>query len=150
MLRKCKSDTAEELVTALREYFCIYGVPDELTSDGGPPYVAQTTKNFLETWGIRQRISTYNPHANLRAESGVKSMKRLAYRNTSDRDTQRSPAMILYARQLKDSIPCHPDKLQLRPEWLFTSELREKALAKRHLSIKTDLTAKSRPLPNSR
>ena len=68
VLRKCKSDTAEELVTALREYFVTYGVPDQLTSDGGPPYVAEVTKNFLENWGVKQRISTsYNPHANLRA-----------------------------------------------------------------------------------
>ena len=169
VIRKCRSDTAEELVTALREYFVTYGVPDQLASDGGPPYVAEVTKNFLKTWGVTQRVSTsYNPHANLRAESGVKSIKRLiedntgpggsinndslarallVYRNTPDRDTKRSPAMILYARQLKDSVPCHPDKLRLRPEWLFTADLRDRALAKRHLSIKTELTAKSRPLP---
>ena len=55
--------------------------------------------------------------------------------------------MILYAQRLKDSVPCHPDKLKLRTEWLLTSDLREKELAKRHLSIKTDLTSKSRPLP---
>ena len=47
VLRKCKSDTAEELITALREYFCTYGVPEEFTSDGGPAYIAESTKNFF-------------------------------------------------------------------------------------------------------
>ena len=63
-----------------------------------------------------------------------------------DCDTKRSPTQVLYARQLKDSLPCHPDKLKLRPEWLLTTELREKALAKRHISIHSKLLSKSKQL----
>ena len=55
-----------------------------------------------------------------------------------------SPSMILYARQMKDTIPCHPSKLQLRKEWVFTAKMREQALSKLHLSKKTELLAKSR------
>lgn len=70
----------------------------------------------------------------------------LCYRNTPDKYTQRSPAVILVARTLKDTIPCHPNKLKLRKEWIFTSNDREKALAKLHLSRHTDLSSKSKPL----
>ena len=70
----------------------------------------------------------------------------LTYRNTPDRETQRSPDQILYGRQLKDTLPCSPDKLKIRPEWILTAEMRERALAKRHLSRHTDFLSKSSPL----
>ena len=125
-----------------------------MATDGGAAYVAEGTRRFLENWGVKQRISTaYNPHANLRAETAVKSMKRLIarntgprgsldtdavavallqYRNTPDRDTGRSPAQVLFCRKLRDAVPVQPADLQLRPEWLLTCEARERALARRH------------------
>ena len=141
-IRKCKDESANELITALREFFCTFGVPTAITTDGGPTYVAAATQEFLANWGVSHRLaSAYNPHANMRSETAVKSMKRLiaakvgpggninndaiasallSYRNTPDRDTQRSPAQILFARQLNDSLPCNPEKLKLRPEWYMT------------------------------
>ena len=44
IVRKCKNETTQELVTALREYFCTYGVPQQLASDRGTNFVSQTTK----------------------------------------------------------------------------------------------------------
>ena len=112
--------------------------------------MSEATQSFLKTWGVEHRVSaSYNPHSNLRAESAVKTIKRLIvdntgplgsidnnsfaaalllYRNTPDRDTGLSPAQILYARQLKDTLPCHPDSLKLRKEWILTAESREKTL----------------------
>ena len=138
VLKQCRDDTAEELISALRDFFCTYGTPELLATDGGTVYTSSKTQAFLKTWGVRHRISTaYNPHANLRAETAVKSMKRLitentgpsgtlntdalatallTYRNTPDRDTKRSPAQVLYARKLRDAIPCPLVDLQLRKE----------------------------------
>ena len=83
VLKKCKSDTADELVTCLREYFTTYGVPEQITSDGGSAYLAETMQQFLQRWGVAHRVSSaYNPHANLRSETAVKSMKRLIANNT--------------------------------------------------------------------
>ena len=144
VVRKCKTETSAELISALREFFCTYGVPDQLATDGGSNYMAQQTQDFLKAWGVNHRVSSaYHPHSNLRAETAVKTIKRLisdnidrsgnldndsmaaallSYRNTPDRDTGRSSSMILYARQMKDTIPCHPNKLKLRPEWIFTAD----------------------------
>ena len=59
--------------------------------------------------------------------------------NTPDRDTSQSPAQILFARQLKDTMPTNPKNLQLRPEWILMKNAREQALAKRHLTRELDL-----------
>ena len=126
-MRKCKEETAAELITALREYFCVYGTPEEIATDGASVYMSASTQRFLESWSVRHRVSTaYNPHSNLRAETAVKTIKRLirentgvrgsldtdrmamallAYRNTPDRDTARSPAQVLFACQLRDAVP---------------------------------------------
>ena len=152
----------------LREYFCTWGTPEELTSDGGSAYVAAATKRFLSDWGVRHRVSTaYNPHANLRAETGVKSMKRLIarntgvrgsldtdslamallqYRNTPDRDTGRSPAQVLFCRKLRDAVPVNREDLKIRPEWVLTSQAREAALARRHEVRRQELSEHTRPL----
>ena len=44
--------------------------------------MAKETQDFLSTWKVKHRVSTaYNPHANLRAETAVKSMKRMIMDN---------------------------------------------------------------------
>ena len=151
---RCVEETAAELVRVLRDYFCTWGTPEELATDGGSTYMAASTQKFLQDWSVRHRISSaYNPHSNLRAESAVKSMKRLIahntgargtlntddmmlallqYRNTPDRDTGLSPAQVLFSRKLRDAIPVSPKDLQIRKEWVLTREARELALARRH------------------
>ena len=46
----------------------------------------------------------------------------LAYRNTPDRDTNRSPAKVLFGRQIRDFIPSPIGKYQPRQEWLLKGE----------------------------
>lgn len=43
---------AQGLITALRETFATFGIPDELSSDGGPEFVAQNTRQFIHDWGL--------------------------------------------------------------------------------------------------
>ena len=74
----CREETAKELIRVLREFFCTWGAPEELATDGGSTYVAASTQRFLSNWAVRHRVSSaYNPHSNLRAESAVKSVKRM-------------------------------------------------------------------------
>ena len=116
---------ADGLVKRLRETFVTFGVPEELTTDGGPQFTAGKTQNFLNSWGVRHRLtSVANPHANCRAELAVKSVKRmlmdntspngsldadkfqramLIYRNSVDPETKSSPALVIFGRPIRDS-----------------------------------------------
>ena len=41
---QCKTETAAELISTLRLYFCTYGTPEEMATDGGPAYTASSTQ----------------------------------------------------------------------------------------------------------
>ena len=125
------------LIRSLRRTFVTFGIAEELTSDGGPEFTATQTKSFLDAWKVSHRFSSVAfPHANTRAEVGVKTVKRLLvdntdhdgsldtdafqramlqYRNTPDRDTGLSPAMIIFGRPIRDFIPIHPGKYMPTP-----------------------------------
>ena len=147
--------SATKLVENLRCYFSMHGIPEEIASDGGPTYMAYVTQKFLSDYGVRHRVSSVAfPHSNQRAELAVKSMKRLcrentnqdgsldndrflravmSYRNTPDRDTKRSPAQVIFGRNLKDFLPAPLKRYQPQPQWVLLREDREKALRKRAL-----------------
>ena len=68
----------------MRGWFMIFGVAEELSSDGQSTYTSQVRRDFLKAWGVRHRLSsTYFPHSNIRAELGVKAMKKLMRNNTA-------------------------------------------------------------------
>ena len=61
-------------------------------------------------------------------------MALLQYPNTPCRYLNQSPAQILFARRLKDGVPCAPGALKMRPEWIQTAIAREKALSRKHVA----------------
>jgi len=153
---------SQGLIDCLRRTFVTFGIPDELSSDGGPEFTSTATREFLKTWGIHHRLSSVAfPHSNCRAEIGVKTVKRLItdntgangeldtntfqrailqYRNTPDRDTKLSPAICVFGRAVKDFIPILPGHYQPHETWRDTLTLRESALRNRHVKIAERLT----------
>ena len=163
------SEGSKGLINSLRRIFVTYGIPDELSSDGGPEFVAKNTKDFLNAWGVYHRKSSVAfPHSNCRAEIGVKTIKRmivgntgphgelntdrfqramLTYRNTPDPETNISPAMCIFGRPTRSTIPIIPGKYRPHPTWRETLQNREDALRIRHHKIAERLSLNTRRLP---
>ena len=144
---------ATGLVSVLCSTFVTFGIPDDITTDGGSEFTATVTKIFLTNWGVHHRLcSVANPHSNSRAEIGVKTVKRalagntpdngdldcdtfqramLTYRNTPDPITKISPAIAVFARPIQDLIPVLPGKLRLHQYWDRLLDDRETTMASR-------------------
>ena len=161
------SSGAKGLCTALRQVFCHFGVPEEISSDGGPEYEANATKAFLKKWKVRHRMSSaYMPSSNGRAELAVKAAKRLLKnnvgpdgsldtdkyvrailmkRNTPDPITKLSPAEILMGRKLSDALPRIPKNIGImeseviRPVWREGWKAKEEAMRARFVLNKEEL-----------
>ena len=53
---------ASGLVAHLRKLFMNFGIPEILSSDGGPEFIATETQDFLTRWGVYHRkSSSHNP-----------------------------------------------------------------------------------------
>ena len=66
------------LVAALRRVFAVFGVPKDLTRDGGPVFQGYELAGFLKRWGVSHTISSaWLPLSNERAELVVKETKPL-------------------------------------------------------------------------
>ena len=76
--------TSQTLISTLRALFIAYGIPEEISTDGGPQFTSTTFQNFLSEWGVRHRKSSVEyPQSHGRAELGVKTAKRIIMGNTS-------------------------------------------------------------------
>ena len=163
------------LCKALRRIFVTFGVPVELSSDGGPEFAAAETSAFMKRWGVRHRKSSVSlPSSNGRAELAVKSTKRLlmdnvgpngnlvndkmvrallVVRNTPDPGCKLSPAEILFGRPLRDTLPYINQNIMCfnNPQFsdLWRNAWRQKEVALRDRYVKTLETLKehSRALP---
>ena len=144
----------------MRYHFITYGAAEEVASYGEPEYLAAKTQEFLKRWKVAHRLSSaYHPQSNLRAELGVKVIKRmmrenlgtdgcldtdklgralLCYRNTPNKELGLSPAQLLYGRRLRDHLPISTEGLTQRREWIYIKAEREKALAEKYGSIEAD------------
>ena len=161
------------LIRHLRSFFATFGVPEELSSDGGPEFTSTSTEEFLRIWGIRHRLSSVSfPQSNGRAEVAVKTAKRLLMsntgptgsldhdcflramlqlRNTPDADCNLSPAQIIFGRPLRDTLS-FVNRLEkfsnpnIRPLWREAWQAKEDALRTRLTRTTEALQAHSRPL----
>ena len=148
--------SSSDLIKSLKEYFCVFGVAEHFSSDDGPQFRSTAFKEFLRTWGVTEhRVSSaYHPHSNLRAETAVKSGKRLLldntrsdgspdmdkvtralmqHRNTPDTEYGLSAAQLVFGRPIRDFLPIKPGQFSPSEVWVDTREKRELALRERVL-----------------
>ena len=162
---------AAGLLKCLRKWFGTFGVPKELSSDGGPEFTASTTSEFLRKWGVVHRQSSaYHPKSNGRAEVAVKVVKRLLrsntgpcgtvntdkflravlqLRNTPDPDCGISPAEIVFGNRLHDNFlfAQYADRSQYREGWRRAWAAKEEALRARFVRTAEKINAHARQLP---
>ena len=151
---------ASNLISITRTLFHTYGVPEELSIDGGPPFKSQALIDFLKDWDVEVRWSSVGyPQSNGRAELGVKSGKRivydnvapdgslntdkvtravLQYRNTPIQGVGLSPAQLLLHRQLRDCLPAHPSLYKPHKDWVTAGFQREALFSKRNAQLELD------------
>ena len=158
-------------IKCLRKWFATFGVPEQLASDGGPEFVADTTSKFLRSWGVSHRLSSaYNPSSNGRAELAVKSVKRLMrknvgpfgsldtdrflkamlqFRNTPDPDCGVSPAEIVFGRPLRDNLHFteYLNRAKYSKLWQDAWAAKEEALRARFIRTSEDINRHARYLP---
>ena len=138
----------------LRTFCSMFGIPEIISTDGGPEFMSGEVKTLLKQYGIRHRVSSaYNPHSNSRAEIGVKTVKRLlqenvdsdgsiensrflnallTYKNTPDRDMALTPAEIVLGKPLNDFFPNVTNGLLSNHQhWKDKLSYREAALSTR-------------------
>ncbi|XP_043227191.1 uncharacterized protein K02A2.6-like [Amphibalanus amphitrite] len=126
-----KSTTAERTVAALRTVFARLGLPVQLVSDNGPQFACEEFAAFMTANGIRHtRVAPYHPSSNGLAERAVGTLKNglkaaaeagvsperalarflIAYRSTPHAVTGRTPAEMIYGRNLRTRfnllVPC--------------------------------------------
>ncbi len=75
---------AQGLITALRTLFARFGVPEEISSDGGLEFSATATADFFKQWGVHHRVSSAHfLQANGQVEVAVDKGKRTLMDNVS-------------------------------------------------------------------
>ena len=150
--------TSSDILSKFREWFHHFGIPEQMSLDGGRNILSKETREFFNKWGVDIRQSSaYYPKSNGRAEAAVKTMKRviegnigpkgtinndnimralLQYRNTPLKKVNKSPAQLLLGRQLRDGIPQPSEKYHIHPQWENVARLREKTMAAEKLQSK--------------
>ena len=120
--------TYVEVCSGWIAYFATFVVPEEIGSDGGPPFDFRVYVNFLTQWNIRRRLSfAYYSQSNGREEVSVQTANRIflgsvdpltgkpnndkaaraltTHQNPPCQQTGILPAVALFGRPIRDHLP---------------------------------------------
>ena len=148
-----RSTKSSEIIHILRELFQRFGVPEEISLDGGSNLKSQETRSFLKSWGVThvRLASAYYLQSNGRAEAAVRTAKRITkgntghrgnlntdavskalmqYRNTPIKGAGASPAQLMLGRNIRDSVPQPKSAYKVSSEWEKMLRQREKSLCR--------------------
>jgi hypothetical protein len=139
---------SKEYLKILRQHCVRNGVPVSIYTDGSSVFTSAEVKDFCERYNIKHFVSSVsNPHSNLRAEVGVRILKRilrdivtetgnlntdavtealLIYHNTKCQVLGKSPSELANGRILKDFLPRDFSTLLPAPEKLMSGVVKDK------------------------
>ena len=126
-----KSTTTSVITRKLTELFVNKVRPIEIVTDNGPHFSSLEFEQFCKRWGIKHHpVTPYYPQANSEIERFFRTVMKtiklavlegknwkdelqnflLVYRNTPHCTTGKSPAELMYGRQLRDTLPSKEPK----------------------------------------
>ncbi len=74
---------SRSLISELHKWFAIYGVPEEITTDGGPLFISHEVQSFLHWMGATHRLSSVHySQSNGHAETAIKTVKCIIHDHT--------------------------------------------------------------------
>ncbi|KAK3920985.1 hypothetical protein KUF71_010200 [Frankliniella fusca] len=128
-----RKTTAAPIITQLENLFSMFGSPEVIRSDNGPPFNSWDFKRFCETWDITHTTSSpHFPQSNGKAEAAVKIVKEIIQRGEiltgllAYRDAKLkigfTPAQLFLGRHLRTTVPSLPTRLE--PSWPDFPKLR--------------------------
>jgi len=159
-------------IQSLRDWFVNKAVPDYLVTDMGPPFGSSEVADFLKRWKISWSPSSpYYAQGNGIAEHAVfnaKSLLRkvwkkgerspmsndewikgiLQYRNTPNKSTKLSPAIMIFGHAIQDNLPAHKSALDRKWHDEVLRVDREAAKRKQTLEEKWNCSSRSLPVLN--
>ena len=152
---------AHNIIQQSKKWFSTHGIPEQVTSDNGPPWNGQEWKNFATTYNFTHTpISPKHSQANGMVEKAVGIAKKMLLkcyetktdpylaliniRNTPGNNTIGSPAQRLFSRRTQTLIPTCMTKLQ--PEIQTPSHVSEALREERHVKAKEYYDRHKRPL----
>lgn len=156
---------ARNVITALLNFFSIFGLPTEIVTDNGPPFGSFEFKSFCHDNCIQLTHSPpYHPQSNGIAERAVQTVKRslkktlleknnnmsleekinkflFYYRNTKSTSTNASPNAMLFAYKTKTVLdalnPHNENSKQSKPQKFKSSRLSQGQKSKPQLKSKS-------------
>ena len=121
-----KSTTAAVIINRMKSCFAVHGLPEEIVTDNGPQFVAEEFDSYLRDHSItHRRVTPYWPQANSEVERFNRTLEKairaattegkdwkneintflLIYRATPHCTTGKSPAVLLFGREIRTKLP---------------------------------------------
>ena len=121
-----KSTTAAVIINRMKSCFAVHGLPEEIVTDNGPQFVAEEFDSYLRDHSItHRRVTPYWPQANSEVERFNRTLEKairaattegkdwkneintflLNYRATPHCTTDKSPAVLLFGREIRTKLP---------------------------------------------
>ena len=155
------STSSRAVIPCLDKIMSIFGIPDILKSDNGPPFDGHEFRKFADYMGFKHKRITPNwPQANGEAERFMRTLTKAIhsaisdrkpwkqylhqflrnYRVTPHKTTNQSPSFALFGRNVKSTLPDILEESQdtLMKETDYTRKMKMKTYAdKKHAKSST-------------
>ncbi|GFX67723.1 integrase catalytic domain-containing protein [Trichonephila clavipes] len=106
----------------MKSIYATHGIPEELVSDGGPPYNSNLMMNFFRQWGIKHPVTPpHYPRINGQIESSANSQLKPTFDVERAREALRKRQIIQnkYANKHATVLPLLPQNAKERMSRVF-------------------------------